>query len=164
MIKLNKLILIFIVLLSMSANAQVCRILIKASDPGILQPIGETRVSFDEAWRDLFKRPYRWITDKAEIDSFMNILNGMEIREQLKYDTDSPALRLKIIKGNVLYFSDSPDIIGQILIYDDENNIELLWITAGGIDRGSTRYHTPDAINDLVNDIGKNHRHAIDDK
>ncbi|MCM1292412.1 MAG: hypothetical protein NC111_01820 [Bacteroides sp.] len=161
---MNKLIMIFVALLSISANAQVNRILIKTHNPDIIQPIGETRVSFDQAWMGLFNKPYLWVTDKTEIDSIMNILNGMEMREQLKYNTDSPALRLKIISGNVMYFSDSPDIIGQILIYDDENNIELLWITAAGIDRDTTRYFTPIVITDLVKKIGRYHRHPIDNK
>lgn len=139
-----------------SSPDEIKRIIVYASNPSIMTPVDDSRITFFDSW--VFDgMHFKSITDPDSIDVFMNMIQNLEPSDTLSYNTYSNGTVLKENrKGTTLFLSPSrPGPIGAVIIqFFGEKIDELIWITPISLDRGFISYKVPIQLLKTLIEIG----------
>lgn len=130
-------------------------IIIYATNPAIMTPFDDTRLSFFESWA-FGGMHFKCISEPDSIKKFVKMITNLQPLDTLSYNTYSNGtVQKKTRNGKIIFLPPSrPGPIGAIIIFFEKTPNELLWATPISIDYGFVAYKIPLQLKKMIYDIG----------
>lgn len=132
------------------------RIIILATDPRIMTPVDETRLSFLNAWQ-FDGMHHVTVGDKKEIHEIVGMLDHLHYIDSVDYNQNETGLKIRYITDKlVVYMQPGSGPVALMLVCrkGDSSVRDLIWISGSDTIIGKRRYKTDSELWNLVRTVG----------